>query len=250
MQKVPGKKGRNWFIDRRVGAENQIPNYPYQGTLWDRGHLTRRTAVTWGKDVDYATRASNDSCAYTNACMQHKNFNEDDWRAVELLVSHFEDADKLTVITGPVFTRADRYYTREFEDFPVRIPAAFWKILSYVGDDQKLKTQAFVFFQDLPSIRNAKGRARIRLKDMQVTTTEISLWTGLEFDQVLFDSNPLKFYSGPEAITVKKRNELIKKHPDLVELDAGIGGDKSVGAAREKFPLEDFYELIAEVSWV
>ena len=49
---------------------------------------------------------------------------------------------------------------------------------------------------------------------------------------------------------MKKRNELIKKHPDLVELDAGIGGDKSVGEAREKFPLEDFYELIAEVSWV
>ena len=46
MQKVPSRKGRNWFIDRRVGAENQIPNYPYQGTLWDRGHLTRRTAVT------------------------------------------------------------------------------------------------------------------------------------------------------------------------------------------------------------
>ena len=250
MQKVPSRKGRNWFIDRRVGAENQIPNYPYQGTLWDRGHLTRRTAVTWGKDVDHATRASNDSCAYTNACMQHKNFNEDDWRAVELLVSHFKDADKMTVLTGPIFTRADRYYTREFEDFPVRIPAAFWKILSYVGDDRKLKTQAFVFFQDLPSIRNAKGRARIELGDMQVTTTEISLWTGLEFDRVLFDSNPLKFYSGPEAITVEKRNELIKKHPDLVELDAGIGGDTSVSKARESFPLEDFYELISEVSWV
>ena len=182
--------------------------------------------------------------------MQHKNFNEDDWRAVDFLVSHFKDADKMTVLTGPVFTRADRYYTREFEDFPVRIPAAFWKILSYVGDDRKLKTQAFVFFQDLPSIRNAKGRARVELGDMQVTTTEISLWTGLEFDRVLFDSNPLKFYSGPEAITVEKRNELIKKHPDLVELDAGIGGDTSVSKARESFPLEDFYELISEVSWV
>ena len=125
MQCVPSRKGRNWFIDRRVGAKHQIPNYPYQGTMWDRGHLTRRTAVTWGIDVDDATRASNDSCAYTNACMQHKNFNEDDWRAIELLVSTFEDARKLTVMTGPVFTKADRYYTKEFDDFPVRIPAAF-----------------------------------------------------------------------------------------------------------------------------
>jgi len=250
MQTVPSRQGRNWFVDGRVGGENQIPNYPYQGTLWDRGHLTRRTAVTWGADVDFATRASNDSCAYTNACMQHKNFNEDDWRVVEMLVSAFEDADKLTVITGPVFTKADRYYTREFDDVPVRIPAAFWKILSYVGADQTLKTQAYIFFQDLPSIRAAKGRARIRLKDMQVTTTEVSLWTGLEFDRVLFDSNPLKFYSGPEVITVKKRNELIKKHANLVILDAGIADDTSVRTAREQIPLEDFYELIAEVGWV
>jgi endonuclease G len=250
MQRVPSRQGRNWFVDGRVGKENQIPNYPYQGTLWDRGHLTRRTAVTWGPDVDFATKASNDSCAYTNACMQHKNFNEDDWRAVEMLVSTFEDADELTVITGPIFTKADRYYTREFYDFPVRIPAAFWKILSYVDADQKLNTQAYIFFQDLPSIKAAKGRARLELNDMQVTTTEVAVWTGLEFDQVLFDSNPLKFYSGPEVITVKKRNELIKKNANLVILDAGITDTLSVSEAREKIPLEDFYELIGEVGWV
>lgn len=250
MQGVPGKKGRNWFVDRRVGRDNQIPNYPYQGSLWDRGHLTRRTAVTWGDSVDFATKASNDSCAYTNACMQHKNFNEDEWRAVEILVSKFKGAKKLTVITGPVFTKSDRYFTREFEDYPVRIPAGFWKIVSYVDVSGGLKTQAYVFFQDLPTIRSSKARSRLRLKDMQVTTTEISQWTGLEFDQVLFDSNPLKFYSGPEAISVKKRRELLTKHPDTVELDAGIAGAHSVANARREFPLEDFYELIAEVSWV
>ncbi|MDF2368483.1 DNA/RNA non-specific endonuclease [Sneathiella sp.] len=254
MQKVPSKKGRNWFVDGRVGASNQIPNYPYVGTQWDRGHLTRRTAVTWGDDSDYATRASNDSCAYTNACMQHKNFNEDDWRAIELLVSSFTSADKLNVMTGPIFTRADRYYTREFEDFPVRIPAAFWKIVTYVGESEDegmgLRTQAYIFFQDLPSIKDPKGRARIRLKDMQVTTTEISLWTGLEFDSALFESNPLKFYSGPEVIPIKERNALLKKHANLLELDAGITSDISVREAREKFPLEDFYEIISEVGWV
>lgn len=249
-QTVPSKKGRNWFIDSRVGRNSQISNYPYQGSLWDRGHLTRRTAVTWGRDVDFATKASNDSCAYTNACMQHKNFNEDEWRAVELLVSKFKGAKKLTVITGPVFTRSDRYFTREFDDYPVRIPSGFWKTVSYVDASGELKTQAYVFFQDVPTIRSSKGRSRLRLKDLQVTTTEISQWTGLEFDQALFDSNPLKFYSGPESISVKKRRELINRHPDTVELDAGIATEHSVANARKEFPLEDFYELIAEVSWV
>ena len=182
--------------------------------------------------------------------MQHKNFNEDDWRAVELLVSNFKNADKLTVITGSIFTRADRYFTRAFDDFRVRIPAVFWKTVSYVGDNQELKTQAYIFFQDLPSIKSSKGRARIELKDMQVTTTEISLWTGLDFDQVLFDSNPLNFYSGPEVITVEERNKLLKQHGSAVELDAGIATGTSVGQVRESLPLDEFYELISEVSWL
>ncbi len=247
---VPGEKGRNWFIDRRVGRENQIPNYPYKYSFWDRGHLTRRTAVTWGDNEDIAIKASNDSCAYTNACMQHKNFNEDEWRAVETLVSEFEGANRLSVITGPIFTRSDRYFTREFEDFPVRIPSGFWKIVSYVDSGDELKTQAYVFFQDIPTIRSSKARSRLRLKDMQVTTTEVAQWTGLEFDQALFDSNPLKFYSGPEAISVKERREILTKNPDTVTLDAGIATALSVTTARDELPLDDFYEIIAEVSWV
>lgn len=250
MQTVSGKKGRNWFVDPRVGKENQIPNYPYKNSPWDRGHLTRRTAVTWGANVNEATKASNDSCAYTNACMQHENFNEDDWRAIETLVSEFEEARKLSVMTGPVFTQADRFFIRELRDEPVRIPAAFWKTLSYVGQDGTLKTQAYIFFQDLPSIKNKKGRARLRVKDMQVTTTELSLWTGLEFDQAMFDSNPLKFYSGPQSISVKKRKEILTKAPETLALDAGIAEGNAIDAARSELPINDFYDLIAEISWV
>lgn len=72
--------------------------------------------------------------------MQHKKFNEDEWRAVELLVSEFKLANKITVITGPVFTRTDRFYIKEFDDYPVRIPSAFWKIISYVDRNQNLNT--------------------------------------------------------------------------------------------------------------
>ena len=250
MQRVPSKKGRKWFVDPRVGRENQVPNYPYERTMWDRGHLTRRTAVTWGDSVNQATKASNDSCAYTNACMQHKNFNEDEWRKIELEVSNFKSARKLTVLTGPVFTRADRYYAREFGDFPVRIPAAFWKTISYVDGVQNLRTDAYIFFQDLPSIRSAKARSRVNLKEMQVTTTELSCWTGLEFDQAQFDTNPLKFYDGPEAISIKDRRELLKKHPETLELDAGIVGENSIGGVRKRLPLEEFYDLIDQVSWI
>ena len=251
LAQMKNVSGRRWFIDRRVGRENQIPNYPYQGTMWDRGHLTRRSAVTWGASAADAITASNDSCAYTNACMQHKNFNEDEWRQVELEVARFKKADKLTVITGPVFTRADRHYAREFGDALVRIPAAFWKTISYVNRDGDLRTDAYIFFQDLPSIRSgASARERVELVDMQVTTTELSCWTGLGFDRAIFDTNPLKFYSGPEAISIKDRRDLLTNNPTTIELDAGIVGTTSIAQARRSLPLADFYDLIEEVSWV
>ena len=148
--KVSGAKGRKWFYDNRVGKDNQITNEAYTGTQWDRGHLTRRTAVTWGESESFITKASNDSCAYTNASMQHKNFNEDEWRAIETLVSKFKLASKLVVMTGPIFTIADRFFIRNYDDFPVRIPSAFWKIISYVDSKTgKLSTQAYIFFQDI-----------------------------------------------------------------------------------------------------
>lgn len=251
MLTVPKGKGRKWFYDSRVGKENQISNYAYEGTQWDRGHLTRRTAVTWGDSESYVTKASNDSCAYTNAVMQHKNFNQDEWRAVEELVSKFEIASKLIVLTGPVFTIADRFFIRNYGDFPVRIPAAFWKIITYIDSKtNKLSTQAFIFFQDVPTVKSSKGRSRLKLKNLQVTTTEVSQWTGLVFDQKMFDSNPLKFYDGPESISTKAHKALLNKDPETVSLDEGIVGEDSIAAARSKFPLEEFYDLVNEIRWI
>ena len=250
MWKVSGKLGRRWFIDDRIGRDNQIPDYPYQGTQWDRGHLTRRTAVTWGGTQAIAVSASNDSCSFANACMQHANFNKDEWRAVEDLVAKFKISQKLTVFTGPVFTNTDRFFIRNFGDFPVRIPSAFWKIIAYVDQTQKLSTQAYLFFQDLPTLKSSKARARLRIKNMQVTTTEVSFWTGLKFDQKLYDSNPLKFYDGPESISTKEHRDLLNKDEDIALTDEGITGQDSIAAARKTFPLEEFYDLIKEISWV
>jgi DNA/RNA endonuclease G (NUC1) len=121
--------------------------------------------------MPFATKASNDSCAYTNACMQHKNFNQDEWRAVELLVSEFKLATKLTVMTGPVFTTTDRFYIKAFGDYPVRI-------------------------------------------------------------------------------STKKHKALLTKDPKTLQLDAGIVGESSIDSARDNFPLEAFYAMIEEISWV
>ncbi|WP_435236693.1 DNA/RNA non-specific endonuclease [Psychromonas sp. PT13] len=52
--------GRNWFVDPRIGLENQVGPAAYKHNPWDRGHLTRRSAVTWGSTYTrYHSRCRN-----------------------------------------------------------------------------------------------------------------------------------------------------------------------------------------------
>lgn len=249
MATVTGSKGRRWFIDKRIGSENQITNDAYSGSPWDRGHLTRRTAVTWGT-YTHALAASNDSCAYSNASMQHKGFNEDEWRVPERAVSDFEFAldDKLNVMTGPIFTICDRFFTKGVGFTPVRIPSGFWKTLTYVDKSSKnLVTAAYIFFQDTDTLKTSKAKRRISLRNFRVTTTELQLWTGLQFDTLMFDSNPLKFYSGPEAIRVGQLKDLNNETEAL--LAAGVANEAAVKDARVSLELDTLYEMVDELSW-
>ena len=199
--------GRDWFVDPRIGIENQVGPKAYKSNPWDRGHLTRRTAVTWGNKY-VAKRASNDSCSYANASMQHENFNQDEWRVPERIVQYLkkDKNDKITIFTGPVFTQTDRWYTRRNLREKVRIPSGFWKVIAYIGKQSgKLESQAYVLYQDARFLMDKRGQHSIDIKNYQVTITEIEYLTGFEFDENLFNSNPLYFYpreginDGPEA---------------------------------------------------
>jgi len=200
-------QGRRWFVDSRIGSENQIGPAYYTDNEWDRGHLTRRTAVTWGSNFD-AKNASNDSCSYANASLQHENFNQDEWRVPEEVVRHFDRDlnDRLCIFTGPVFTDADRWYTRRGIDRAVRIPSGFWKVVAYVDKQKRdIACQAYVMFQDSNFIADRRGRHKLDIHNYQVTITEVERLTNLEFPRVLFDANPLLFFprdginDGPEA---------------------------------------------------
>jgi len=201
-------KGRKWFLDPRIGSENQVGPEAYTRNEWDRGHLTRRTAITWGDSSYVAKRASNDSCSYANASFQHENFNQDEWRVPEKIVSHFDrdSNNRLCIFTGPIFTDADRWYTRHGIKNPVRIPSGFWKVIVYLGKtSEKLECQAYAMYQDAKFKADKRGQHEIDHRNYQVTITEIERLTGLEFAEDLFNANPLYYYpreninTGPEA---------------------------------------------------
>jgi endonuclease G len=223
QKKYQSVEGRDWFLDPRIGLDCQIGPEAYSKNDWDRGHLTRRTAITWGTKYQ-AKRASNDSCSYANASLQHMNFNQDEWRVPEEVVRHFkrDKNDRLCVFTGPVFTVTDRWYTRPKLEHPARIPSGFWKIVAYIGKQSgKLECQAYVMYQDAHFIADKRGRHRIKIKNYQVTITELEHLTGLEFPESLFQSNPLYFYphdqinDGPESFEAP--SGLTKK-----QLDRGV----------------------------
>jgi endonuclease G len=201
--------GRRWFLDERIGEENQLDNRYYKdpevgSNKWDRGHLTRRTAVTWGESESVARRASNESCSYANACLQHEYFNEDEWRIPEKIAEKM-DRDlngRLSIITGPLFTPTDRWFDPvDFDIPPGRIPSGFWKIIYYIdkkkseaAGEEVLGCEAYVVDQDQLSIEDRGGAKRTDISTLQITTTELSDLTGIEFPEPLYEANPLWFY--------------------------------------------------------
>lgn len=228
-------EGRKWFIDPRIGAEHQLDNRYYKNTenttnYWDRGHLTRRTAVTWGESDYVARKASNDSCSYANACLQHKYFNEDEWRIPEKIAEKFnrDTNGRLSIMTGPVFTENDRWFSPpDYNLPPGRVPSGFWKIIYYIdkkkteaAGQEVLGCEAYLVWQDELSLHGKKGGKHLDIATMQVTITELTDWTGIQFPEPLYDANPLWYYVGdgrditePERyeIKVEKISEGVKK---------------------------------------
>lgn len=194
-------KGRNWFVDPVIGSKNQLDNRYYYKNPWDRGHITRRTAVTWGDSSYTARKASNESCSFANATLQHENFNQDEWRVPELYIQSFDRArnGKISIITGSIFTENDRFYVpRNARVEPARVPSGFWKIIYYIDKKKSaaageaiIGCEAFIVYQDDISLRDKSAQKHVDIKTYQVTTSEIEDLTGLYFGEDLYNSNPL-----------------------------------------------------------
>ncbi len=119
-----------WRKDARIDEDLQKGGGVYRSNDWDRGHMARRTALTWG-DTETARLAGLSSFYYTNSVPQHRNFNQGIWLDLEDYV--FEgfspSSPRVSVFTGPVHRWDDPEYRG------ARIPRSFWKIV--VASDPK-----------------------------------------------------------------------------------------------------------------
>ena len=118
-----------WFLDPRVGPDDQAGAELYARNDFDRGHLVRRRDPAWGAVAD-ARQADADTFSYANAAPQVSRFNQsmDLWLGLEdHVLAHARRYDqRLVVLTGPVFADDDPEYRG------VRVPRRFFKVAAHL----------------------------------------------------------------------------------------------------------------------
>ncbi len=206
-----------WRTDSRIGREFQLDNDYYRSNPWDRGHLARRSSAAWGVDFRAAQVASDETFYYSNASLQHENFNQDEWLALEDWVAELtiDLTDRIVSFSGPIYSdtgRAIRPVGRVAAD----IPSAFFKVVCFVNAQKELDVRAFVMYQDSDLLRDKFGRRFFNYQTYQVTISDIEDLTGLEFDDSVYQANPLFFSLAPDSA---RRGELnIASTPERIEV--------------------------------
>jgi endonuclease G, mitochondrial len=117
--------------DPRIPKHQQIMKECYGSPpKFSRGHMTRREDPGWGTPI-IAKRGNEDSMHVTNVAPQMQAFNAPIWLALEdyALQHAREDEMKISVFTGPYFTKSDP------EMYGVHIPLAFWKIIVFIHNE-------------------------------------------------------------------------------------------------------------------
>ncbi|AKU11638.1 putative protease [Azoarcus sp. CIB] len=121
-----------WRFDPRIPKEMQIMKECYGSTpKFSRGHMTRREDPAWGDTAAEIQRGADDSMHVTNVTPQMQSFNAPIWLGLEdyALQHARKDDQKISVFTGPYFTKNDPTM------YGVRIPVKFWKVIAFVHDE-------------------------------------------------------------------------------------------------------------------
>jgi endonuclease G len=237
-EQIPSRKtigSDRWYVDPRIELDqknptNQLPTDFYRGNDFDIGHQVRREDPIWGENAEFALKCNNDTFHLTNACPQHRIFNQgindktdpnyknvvgkilwqglenyilDNSRRFELLVN---------VYTGPVFSDTDK----NFKGTEVKIPEAFWKVVVMPKENGELSATGYVVSQG-KYIENMLEEFTFQtFLFYQVAVKHVEKLTGLSFNLSKYD--PLE----REAVEVNEGfsfEELEHKYAPLETLE-------------------------------
>lgn len=139
----------NWGKDDRIPSSHQFGEelYEAESSHFDRGHMTKREDVQWGKNRSEAKKAAKSTFYYTNAVPQMIGLNRSIWRRIENYILHSEGVGnkmKLIVFTGPVLHDQDPIFVTKIADEAIRLPRIFWKVVFYLNIDKEISRTAFL----------------------------------------------------------------------------------------------------------
>lgn len=212
-----------WAKDKRIATHHQWGQELYSAVKsdFDKGHMTKREDVQWGKHEQEAKEAARSTFYYTNAAPQHAKVNQAIWRDIEDYVLKDETVTnelRICVFTGPVLQKDDPYFVTEVKGDKIRLPVYFWKLIYYTAQDQKLRRVAFMVGQEKilerlgitePSRREiTRGKSYFqnfeKADTYQVNVSLVEELTGLTFapaQDVYTDDRPIKLTL--EEVTVR-----------------------------------------------
>lgn len=183
-------------------AINRVKHDSYTKSGYDRGHNAPNYAIShlYGKE------GQSDSFLMTNISPQTPKLNRQFWqRLEEVEVKYFTKlADKVWVITGPVFTGSTE---RLSSSWRVEIPDAFYKIyITQAKRNQDFNVLAFLVPQTV------KGNEP--LSQFVTSIDNIEAQTGLDFFSDLDDAIeiPLEASIEPQAWDLQAVNNLPSRY--------------------------------------
>jgi endonuclease G len=219
------RQGDRWYSDTRILKSEQLGQDAFEPGI-DRGHLTRREDTAWGRDVETATAANNDTFHFTNCSLQASAFNrgKDRWQGLEqfLLEQHAKkEKRRMVVITGPLFGSSDPVYKNEKMNYTVRCPLQFWKVCVLIRQNGTASATAFVLGQeeikDLPGFEEAFDVAatQIKIADLE-KQTGLSFGALKEHDHFAENGSPGTLEAVIGTTEVTKRGRLIREVEDIM----------------------------------
>jgi endonuclease G, mitochondrial len=178
-----------WITDSRIPAMHQLPDrfYTKDRKAFDKGHIVQRDCVCWGASYAEVQRANGDTYHVTNCSPQTMSFNQsargvDNWGDLENEIMKQAQTEKLSVLSGPIFTNDDPDFhgLDDFGAVVIPVPRKYWKIV-VAETNGALQSFAFVLEQDLTNVKfeffvpDAWKKNKIRILDLQELIKPVKL---------------------------------------------------------------------------
>lgn len=177
------RKGLEFAEDPQIPLEAQARLTSYRGSGMDRGHMAPAA------DFASSPAAMAQSFLLTNIVPQESSHNQGIWANLEGAVREMaERRGELYVITGPVFSSADRHLRGG-----VRVPAALYKV---VVDPARKEMTAF-FIPNEPGQGDDPARFQVSVRDIERVT-------GLDFNPALPRADADRMETGGGAWLIPK----------------------------------------------